>query len=90
MPRPFDNVAIQKQVFETWMKTTDWDHLDDAMQHAALIYYQALLDLETQQQVRAAQQQQQMAQQLGMQNAARPQGPSDMPSQRMPQLQGGQ
>lgn len=88
MPRPFDKVAIQKEVFETWMKTTDWDRLDAAMQHAALVYYQALLALETQQQVRAAQQQQQMAQSLGMANAAKPQTGPQMPS--MPQLQGPQ
>jgi hypothetical protein len=75
MPRPFDNVEIQKQVFETWMLTTDWDHLPDPMKQAATVYYQALLSLETSQKIQAAQQQEQIAQAQGMANAARPAGP---------------
>jgi hypothetical protein len=90
MPRPFDDVGIQKQFFENWMKTLDWDRLDPAMQHAALVYYQALLDLEQRKAMQDAQQQQMMAQQLGQANAAKPQGPPMMPSQRTPDNQGPQ
>jgi hypothetical protein len=74
MPRPFDNVSVQKEFFENWMKTTDWDRLEPAMQHSALLYYQALLSLEQKQAMEAAIQQQQMAEQLGMGNASKPRG----------------
>jgi hypothetical protein len=90
MPRPFDKVEVQKEVFETWMKTTDWDHLTDDMRYAALVYYQALLDMESRQAVRAAQQQQQVAEARGMANAAGGPPPAIQPSQRIPQLQGSQ
>jgi hypothetical protein len=72
------------------MKTTDWDRLDPAMQHSALLYYQALLSLEQKQAMEAAIQQQQMAEQLGMGNASKPQGPPDAPEQRKPDNQGPQ
>jgi hypothetical protein len=90
MPRPFDKVGVQKEFFENWMKTMDWDRLDPSMQHAALIYYQALLDIEQRQAFQAAQQQQMMAQQLGEANAAKPQGAPMLPSQRVPDNQGPQ
>lgn len=80
MPRPFDNVAIIKREVEKWMMTSDWDDLPPVNQDAGNMYYQALLDLEKEQALRAAVQQQEQAQALGMANAARPQGPAPMPS----------
>jgi hypothetical protein len=82
MPRPFDNVDIHIEVFETWMKTAEWDRLDPAMQHAAIAYYQALIGLRRQRQIQDAIDQEQKAQALGMQNASKTQQESPLPDQR--------
>jgi hypothetical protein len=84
MPRPFDNVDIHTEVFETWMKTTDWDRLEDGMREAGKVYYDALLQIKQQREMEAQMQQQQMAEGLGMQNAAAPQQASPKPDQRSP------
>lgn len=80
MPRPFDKIPVLKGEMEKWMMTSDFDDLPPEGKDAANMYYQALLDLEQQQAMREAMQQQQMAEGLGMANAAKPQGPSPMPS----------
>lgn len=80
MPRPFDNIGVHKQQFADWMKTTDWDSLDPAGKEATNLYYQTLLDLEAAEAQREAMMQQQMAEGLGMANAAAPQGASPLPS----------
>lgn len=72
MPRKFDNVTIHKQVFEDWMKTVDFEQSEQAIQEAALLYYDGLTQLEQQRQAEEQQQQMQMAQGLGMANAAKP------------------
>jgi hypothetical protein len=90
MPRPFDKEEVQMEFFENWMKTTDWDRLDPAMQHAALIYYQALLDQKQRKAMQAAMQQQQMAEGLGLANAAKTPGAPMLPSTRAPENQGPQ
>jgi hypothetical protein len=73
MPRPFDNVAVHKQVFEAWMKSADWDSLRPDMQEAAWQYYQALLQIQAQQQAEQAQAQLAAAAGQGAANAAKPQ-----------------
>jgi hypothetical protein len=73
MPRPFDKVAVHKQVFENWMKSADWNMLPEPMREAALLYYNALITMEQQAAAEAAQQQIAMAQGLGQANAAKPQ-----------------
>ena len=85
MPRPFDKVEIHIEVFETWMKTTDWDRLEDGMREAGKLYYEALLQIQQQRQLEAQMQQQQMAEGLGMSNAAKPQQASPGPDQRAPE-----
>lgn len=80
MPRPFDNIDVHKTIFEDFMKTQEWDLLPPPVQEATRLYYDGLLALEAEKLAREAQQQQMMAEGLGMANAARPQGPSDMPS----------
>lgn len=77
MPREFDNVKIQKQVFERWMKSDEWDNLPPELQHASDLYYEGLKMLEAQQQAREAAAQAAMAEGLGMSNAAK--GPSPKP-----------
>jgi hypothetical protein len=84
MPRPFDKAEVQIEVFESWMKTTEWDRLEPAMQHSAILYYQALQELQRRKQIEAQVQQEQTAQALGMANAARPQTASPSPDQRKP------
>jgi hypothetical protein len=87
-PRKFDNIAVHKAIFEDWMKTQDYDYAPIEVQTAAQLYYEALLYLEAEKAAEAAQQQTAMAEQLGMENAARPQGASELPSQTKPELQG--
>lgn len=81
LPRPFDNIPVEKAEFEAWMKTDEWDGLDDEAKQASMFYYQALEDIETRNAQRTAELQSQMAEQLGMENAGKPQGPKPMPSQ---------
>lgn len=87
MPREFDNIPVHKSVFESWMKTQEYDAATPDMKTAANLYYSALLNLEAEKAAREAAQQQAMAESLGMGNAARPQGAKPMPDQ--PALQNG-
>lgn len=80
IPRPFDNVRVHKQVFEDFMKTTDYDALDEVGKEAAALYYDTLLKLEAEQTARDQAAQQQMAEGLGMNNAAKPQQAAPLPS----------
>lgn len=81
MPRPFDNVAVWKLRLETFMKSDEWGHLPARDQMATMDVYRALIDLETRNAARAQELQTQRAEELGMQNAAKPQGAKQMPSQ---------
>jgi hypothetical protein len=81
MPRPFDDVKVQKDVFADWMKGTEYDDLDPPSQEAANQYYDALLEIEAKQQAQAAQAQALTAESLGMSNAAKPGGPPPLPDQ---------
>ena len=73
MPRPFDNVPIHKKMMEDWMCTSDWDEIGAPEKEQGMLYYTSLLDLEAKKAERDAQLQTQMAQSMGMQNAAAPQ-----------------
>ncbi|HEX7246413.1 MAG TPA: hypothetical protein VF245_12710 [Solirubrobacterales bacterium] len=81
MPRPFDNVPVWKLRLETFMKSDEWGHLPARDQMATMDVYRALIDLETRNAARAQELQTQRAEELGMQNAAAPQGGKQMPSQ---------
>lgn len=85
MPRPFDNPRVHLSVFGDWMKTADYGVLGPEEQQAASHYYAALLSIEAMQAAKEAEQQQQLAQGLGMSNAARPQGPPPTPDQAQPE-----
>jgi len=84
MPREFDNVTVQKDVFADWMKSTEYDDLDEPSQEAANTYYAALLEIEVKREAKAAERQQESAEALGMNNAAKPQGPPPLPDQTQP------
>jgi hypothetical protein len=87
MPRFSDNIRVWKTTFDDWFKTEEYERLEIGMQEAAQQVYAALLDIEAQKQQKAAEVQQQMAQGLGMKNAAAPQGPTPQPDQSQPQGQ---
>lgn len=58
MPRQFDNIPVQKSVWEDWMKTEEFESLDPDIQRVAMDIYQGMLKIEAD---KAAQQQQSMA-----------------------------
>jgi hypothetical protein len=84
MPREFDNIAVHKQVFSDWMKTEDYERAEIPVQFAAQLYYQYLKQLEAMQAAEEAMRREQMAQGLGMQNAARPGTPPPLPTMTQP------
>jgi hypothetical protein len=79
MPRPFDNIGVHKHVFADWMKSEDFETSEPPVKFAAELYYNTLLQLEQQQAAEEAMHREQMAQGIGMQNAARPGGPPAIP-----------
>jgi hypothetical protein len=73
MPREgVDNVAVHKAVFSDWFKTDDWDTLAPEYKEASLLYFSALIEIETRQAERAKQLQAEEAMSQGMMNAAKP------------------
>lgn len=81
MPRPFDNVPIQKDVIADFMKGTEYDDLPMPSQEALNACYDSFLALEAKQQAEAAAAQAMTAESLGMSNAARPSTPPPLPDQ---------
>jgi len=81
MPRPFDDIAVQKDVLADFLKTVEYDDFDPPQQEAIGAVYDAYLAIEAQQQAQAAMAQEQTAESLGMSNASKPQGPPSMPDQ---------
>lgn len=85
MPRQFDNIPVQKSVWEDWMKTEEYDAQPQEVQTVANDIYSGMLRLEAQQQAQQFQAQQAQAEQAGQQNAARnagkpmPDAPSGTP-----------
>lgn len=79
MPSPVDNLNVWKSVFGDWLKTDEFERLDPAFQEVANQIWAGIQYLETQRAQAQAEQQNAMAQQLGLQNAAAPQA-KGMPS----------
>ncbi|HZA18915.1 MAG TPA: hypothetical protein VE645_18895 [Pseudonocardiaceae bacterium] len=79
MPREFDNVEVQKWVFETWLKTPDAANLEPEMHEVAMEVYRGFQSLEAQQQAQALAAQTAQAEELGMGNAAKPQSQDGKP-----------
>lgn len=83
MPRRFDDVAVQKWVFENWLKTDDAANLPVHLYTIAMTVYDQYMNLEAQQQAQAMAAQSAQAEELGTTNAAKPQpqeAPKPMPS----------
>lgn len=89
MPREFDNVEIQMEVFEGWMKTVEFDALEPGMQEAASTYYQSLKQIKATKQAEQAEAQMLMAESQGAANAAKPQGAIPTPQAAAEQVSGG-
>src|ERR1044072_5087990 len=84
MPRLFDNIPVQRSVLEDWMKTEEFESLDQAMQATANEIYLAMLRLEADKAAREQMAMEAAAQQKGAQNAAgnfggQPDAPSPTP-----------
>lgn len=84
LPLPWDNIRVWRSVMEDWFQTEEAELLPIETQTFANAIYSAVLAIQAQQEMQAAMAQQTMAQDLGMANAAQPQGPS--PSPDMPAL----
>jgi hypothetical protein len=92
MPLPWDNLEMWKTIFENFFSTEYMETAEEAVQEAGNLIYQQVLVLQEQEAMMQQMRAQQTAAQLGLGNAASPQGPPSMPD--MPQLgqpnQGGQ
>jgi hypothetical protein len=83
MPNEWDSVPVWKQQLGLWLKTQDYEALATEYPEraeVAKLMWNGLNTIEEQKALQAAQQQQAMAQSLGMGNAAAPQGPPATPS----------
>lgn len=85
MPRPFDRIPVYKNEFENAMKTQRYDLAPNEVKLMLILVYKALLQLEADEAARQAAAQMDMAQGLGMGNAAKEQT-TNMPS--MPGISG--
>lgn len=80
MPGPTDNLNIWKQVVGDFLLTDTFARLKPELQEVGNLVWQGIQFLEEQRAVQAAAQQNAMAEQLGLQNAAKPQPDKGMPS----------
>lgn len=88
MPSDQDNLEIWEKVFADWMKTDDYANQAPPAQAVAQQVWDGIQRLKAAKAQRAAAQQNAMAEQLGMQNAARPATPKPLPSLPSPNGQG--
>lgn len=88
LPRRYDDVPVQKWVFENWLKTDDAANLPQEMHDVAMQVYEVFEQLEQQQQAQAMAAQSAQAQELGESNAAKPVPPKSMPSTPNPASEG--
>lgn len=70
MPRTFDNIPVQRAVFEDWMKTEEFESLSADLQTAAMDIYNAMVKIEADKAAQAQMAQDQAAAAKGAQNAA--------------------
>lgn len=81
MPRPQDAIPVHRTIFADFSKTVEYEQSEPAVQEAVNLYLQALDMLEQAKAAQMALQQTQMAESLGMSNAAKPSTASPLPSQ---------
>lgn len=73
MPRKFDNTEVQMAVYENWLQTDDFNRLPEHLVEVAMLVYEGFKSLEAQQQAQAQAAVAMQAEQLGAQNASKPQ-----------------
>jgi hypothetical protein len=73
MPRYSDNLKVFRTTFEDWMKTEEFEMLEQDQQLVTANIYQGIIQLEGEKAAEAAAAQTAQAEQMGMQNAAAPQ-----------------
>lgn len=81
MPRRQDNIAIYKQVIGDYMKTPDFEMQPPEIQELFNLVWGGLESSEMERAIEQAMLQDQVAQRMGMTNAAAPQGGKPLPSQ---------
>lgn len=79
MPREFDNIKVQRAVFEDWMKTEEFEGLTQDIQYAATEIYTTMLQILARQDAERQMALNAVAEQKGAQNAARPKSSPDAP-----------
>jgi hypothetical protein len=72
MPRQFDNIKVQRSVFEDWMKTEEFESCEPEVQRIATDVYTAMLQIQAQQDAERQMAVDAAAMERGQQNAARP------------------
>jgi hypothetical protein len=80
MPRPFDNLDVQMWAFENWLKTDDASRLAPDRYEVAMLVYEGMRHLQSQQQAEKAAAQTMQAEAMGAENAAKPQEKKPPPS----------
>ena len=84
MPLPWDNLRLWRSRLESFFSTEAAEMFEPGIQEAANLVYTKVLELEAAEAMRQQMMMQATAEQQGMGNAAKPQGP--MPSPDMPKL----
>lgn len=79
MPRRFDNIAVQKSVFEDWMKTEEFESLPPDIQNTAMDIYAGMEQIESDRAAQAQLAMQAAAQQAGEASAAQGGAPGGKP-----------
>ena len=72
MPTEWDNLKVWRSVFGDWLKTEEYDRLDDGMQEVGKQIWEGVGQLEAEEQMRQMEAQNAMAAAQGLGNATRP------------------
>lgn len=85
MPRYSDNLPVFRNMFESWMKTEEFERLEPELQQAAAQIYAGILQLEAEKAAEQQAAQAAQAEQYGMANASKP---GQKPQSSLPSLSG--
>ncbi len=79
MPRKFDNTEVQMSVYENWLQTDDFNRLPPHLAEVAMLIYDGFKALQAEQQAQAQAAVAMQAEELGSQNASKPQAQEGKP-----------
>lgn len=80
MPQPYDNVDIQMAELTEWMQTLDFERMQPGQMLAAHEIYNKMVEIKQQQAAQAAAAMADQSSQVGLSNATKAAGPTQMPS----------